>query len=474
MLRSSVIPGSARLAGVLAVAALAVTPATATAQRQRQTPPPGGTPRPFVLPEATRFSLPNGLNVTIVPYGTVPKVNVSLVVRVGNADESADEVWLADLTGALMREGTATRSAAEVAEAAGGMGGALGINVGGDQTSITLDVLSEFAADAVALVADVAARPAFPGSELTRVRDNLLRQLSVSRTTPGTLAAERFAATLYPDHPYGRLLPTDEQLASYDLDAVKAFHARHVVPNRSHLYVVGQIDPAAVRPAIEKAFANWARGAAGERVKASPVSARSLHLINRPGAPQSTIRLGLPVIDPSHKDYVAQQVTNSLLGGSFTSRITTNIREQKGYTYSPFSQVATHPGVAHWVQAADVTTADTGAALKEIFAEIDRLRAEPPSADEVAGIANYLAGVFVLQNSSRAGIVSQTAFTDLHGLGPDYLRTYVERVRAVTPADVQRIAREYLKPDAMTLVVVGDESVVREQLAPFQPAAAGR
>jgi zinc protease len=472
MLRTSVLPVHARLAGLLAVAALVAVPGTAAAQRQA--PPPGGTPRPFVLPEATRFSLPNGMAVTIVPYGTVPKVNVSLVVRMGNADESADEVWLADLTGALMREGTATRSASEVAEAAGGMGGALGINVGGDQTTITLDVLSDFAADAVALVADVAARPALPASELTRVRDNLLRQLSVSRTTPGTLAAERFAATLYPDHPYGRLLPTDEQLSSYDLDAVKAFHARHVVPNRSHLYVVGQLDPASLRPAIEKAFGDWKRGADARRAKPAPVSARSLHVINRPGAPQSTIRLGLPVVDPSHRDYIAQHVMNSLLGGSFTSRITTNIREQKGYTYSPFSTVATHPGVAHWMQAADVTTADTGAALKEIFAEIERLRTEPPTAAEVEGIANYLAGVFVLQNSSRAGIVNQMAFTDLHGLGPEYLRTYVERVRAITPADVQRIAREYLKPDAMTLVVVGDEAVIGEQLKPFEPLTADR
>lgn len=456
------------VAAMAAVVMVTMVPATARAQAGRQTPPAGGTPRPFVLPEATRFSLPNGMGVTIVPYGTVPKVNVSLVVQVGNADESASEVWLADLTGALMREGTATRSAVQVAEAAGGMGGALGINVGSDQTTIALDVLGEFTADAVALVADVATQAAFPASELTRVRDNLLRQLTVTRSTPDTLAAERFAATLYPNHPYGRLLPTDTQLQAYDLAAVKAFHARHVVPNRSHLYVVGQVDAAAVRPAIERAFAAWTRGADARRARAMPVSTRSLHLIDRPGAPQSTIRLGLPVIDPSHENYVAQQVTNGLLGGSFASRITSNIREAKGYTYSPHSLVVTHPGVAHWVQTADVTTADTGAALQEIFKEIERLRAEPPTADEVAGIANYLAGVFVLQNSSRAGIVSQTAFTHLHGLGPEYLRTYVDRVRAVTPADVQRIAREYLVPDEMTLVVVGDAATIREQLTPFE------
>jgi predicted Zn-dependent peptidase len=453
------------VAATLAVAALSG--AAALAQAPRQTPPPGGDPRPFVLPETTRFLLPNGLQITLVPYGTVPKVSVSLIVGVGNAHEQADQVWLADMTGELLREGTTTRTSAQVAEAAGGMGGALTVGVSGDQTTIGLDVLSESAPDAVALVAEVAMRPAFPASELPRVRDNLIRQLTVARSTPGALASERFAATLYPNHPYGRLFPTEAQLAGYDLDAARAFHQAHFVPNRSHLYVVGQFDAAAVRVAVERAFAGWAKGAEASRPPVTPVAVRSVHLVDRPGAPQSTLRLGLPVVDPSHKDYVALQVTNALLGGSFASRITSNIREQKGYTYSPTSQLASHPGVAHWVEMADVTTAVTGPALTEIFGEIERLRREPPSEEELAGFRNYLAGVFVLQNSSRAGITNQLAFTQLHKLGDDHLKTFVSRVQAVTPADVQRIAREYLVPGKMTLVVVGDAATIRAQVAPF-------
>jgi zinc protease len=442
--------------------------AAVIAQPTRQTPPPGGEPRPFVLPATTRFALPNGLQVTLVPYGTVPKVSVSLIVGVGNAHERADQVWLADMTGELMREGTASRTSAQVAEAAGGMGGALTVAVGGDQTTVGLDVLSESAPDAVELVADVAMRPALPASELARVRDNLIRQLTVARSTPGALATERFVATIYPDHPYGRLFPTEAQLSGYDLDAVKAFHQAHFVPNRSHLYVVGQFDASAVRASVERALAAWARGAEVPRPTVTPVSTRSVHLVDRPGAPQSTLRLGLPVIDPSHKDYVALQVTNALLGGSFASRITSNIREQKGYTYSPTSQLASHPGVAHWVEMADVTTAVTGPALTEIFGEIERLRREPPSDEELAGFKNYLAGVFVLQNSSRAGITNQLAFTQLHRLGDDHLKTFVSRVQAITPADVQRIAREYLVPDRMTLVVVGDAANIRAQVAAFE------
>ena len=167
-------------------------------------------------------------------------------------------------------------------------------------------------------------------------------------------------------------------------------------------------------------------------------------MIDRPGAQQSTIYLGLPVIAPGHNDYIAFQVMNSLLGGSFGSRITANIREAKGYTYSPFSQHSSRYRDAYWVQVADVTTAVTGPSLKEIFYEIERLQKEPPTEDELQGIKNYLAGIFVLQNSSRQGVIGQLAFLDLHGLDESYLTTYVQKVFAVTPKDVQRIAQTYL------------------------------
>ena len=182
---------------------------------------------------------------------------------------------------------------------------------------------------------------------------------------------------------------------------------------------------------------------------------------------QSTIYVGLPTVDPSSPDYVPLTVANALLGGAFASRITSNIREQKGYTYSPFSTVSSRYHDAYWVEVADVTTNVTGASLKEIFGEIDRLRREPPSAQELRGIQNYLAGTFVLRNSSRAGIINQLAFVRLQGLGDSYLTNFVKNVYAVTPAEVQRIAEKYLLPDRMTIVVAGDRKVVSEELKPY-------
>jgi predicted Zn-dependent peptidase len=164
---------------------------------------------------------------------------------------------------------------------------------------------------------------------------------------------------------------------------------------------------------------------------------------------------------------VALRVTDALLGGAFGSRITSNIREQKGYTYSPYSTISAHPGEANWVETADVTTKVTGESLKEIFFEIERLRKEPPPASELRGIQNNLAGIFVVQNASRAGVIGQLSFVDQHGLGDDYLSSYVKRVMAITPQEVQRIAGEYLTPDKMTLVVLGDVKTVKEQVEPW-------
>lgn len=469
-MRLRVRPLALAAAAVLTAAPLAAQPVTKEGAA-RQTPPAGGAPRDFRLPAGRTVALPNGMKVTLVPFGTVPKATVRLVVRTGNIDESAAQTWLADLTGDLMAEGTATRTAQQLAEEMAGMGGGLGVGVGTDATTIGADVLGERAPDLVRVVADVVRHPRFPESELARHKANRVRQIAVARSQAGTQAAERFAQVLYGDHPYGRYFPSPEQLQGYTLDQIRAFHAANFGAARSHLYVVGVFDAAAVERAAREAFAGWAAGRAPTSNPPAPKAERSLALVDRPNAVQSTIHVGLPVADPSSRDWTALQVTNSLLGGSFGSRITTNIREQKGYTYSPYSAVNTHVKDAYWVEVADVTTNVTGASLTEIFGEIDRLRKEAPPPAELEGIKANMAGTFVLQNGSRGGIAGQLSFVEQHGLGADYLTGYVRRVLAVTPSDVQRVARTYLDPERMTLVVVGDKKTVEPQLAPFVKVA---
>jgi predicted Zn-dependent peptidase len=457
---------------VTATATTAITAlAPATARADKQTPPAAAPARPFALPSHRDLALDNGARLTTVAYGNVPRTTIALVIRGGRSAETDQQVWLAELAGTALGEGTRRLAAPQLAEAAAEMGGNLSISVGADDTTIQLEVLSEFAPRAIALVADVARNPAFPEADVARVKSDLARRLAVSRTQPQLLAAEQFTGALYPDHPYGRAFPTEAMLQSYTVDQVRAFYAAHTGAARSHLYVAGRFDPAAVEAAARAALADWAAGPEATPVAAPPAAKPAVRVVDRPGAVQSTLIVGLPTVSPRHPDYVALLVTDALLGGSFSSRITSNIREQKGYTYAPFSQVQPLKRAASWGERADVTTNVTGASLTEIFKEIARLRAEPPSGAELAGIQSFLAGTFVLRNSSRAGILQQLSFLDKHELGDDYLRDFVPRIWAVKPADIQRIAQRYLDPKTMTIVVVGDRKQVDAQLKPWTDAA---
>jgi zinc protease len=452
---------------VLALSAL-VAMRTSAQQTTREQPPPLGTPKPFTLPPRREITLANGMRVTFVPFGTIPKVSIYCAVRTGHIDEGSNEVALSDVTGEMLREGTTARTSSRIDEDVAGMGGELIVSVGDDQTQIGGAVLSERGSEMVALLAEVLRTPRFPESELARVVATKARSVAIARSQPQALASETFVRTLYGDHPYGRLFPTEAMLHSYTLAQVKGFYTRNFGAARSHLYIVGVFDAPQIERAVRKGFESWAAGNAPSVKPPHPHTGHSVTLLDRPAAVQSTIMLGLPVPDPTAKDYTALAVTDALLGGTFGSRITTNIREAKGYTYSPYSYIGTHLHDAYWVQQADVTTKFTGASLKEIFGEIDRLQNQAPGTPELDGIKNNMIGLFTIQNGSRGGIVNQLEEADLQGLGPDYLSGYVKRVLAVQPADVQRITKSYLVPGQMTLVVVGDKSTVAEQLGPYE------
>lgn len=438
-----------------------------TGYAQKQTPPEGGQPKDFTLPEKKENKLDNGFGYTLVPYGAIPKVQVSLIIKTGNIHESADQVWLADFTGDLMKEGTVNSNGKELSVRMARMGGELNINVGSNSTTLSGNVLSEFAPDLIRLIAEVVQHPAFPESEAGRLKNDLKRQLSVQSNTPQAMARSRFFALMYPGHPYGRIFPTQEIIDNFTVEQARRFYDENFGAQRSVLYVAGKFNESEAENAIRESFRDWKQGPAPHYPKAQqPQSGQEVAVIDRPNAPQSTLLFGLPVVDPSHPDYLALQVSNALLGGSFSSRITSNIREDKGYTYSPFSTVNSEKGAAIWYEQADVTTEHTQASLREITNEIKRLQQEAPSEDELEGIQNYQAGVFVLQNSSPSGIIGQLNFLDLHELPESYLTNYVQNVYSITPEKVQEITQKYIRPERMTLVLVGDKEQIEQQLDP--------
>jgi len=461
------IVSSAAATCVLGTTALAQSPApepqSSTARPPVEQPPPPGTPRDFRLPDKTTRTLPSGLEITFIEFGETPKVTIAASVRTGNLDEGA-RTWLADLTGEMMKEGAGDRNSTQIAEQAAQMGGALGVSVGPDETTVAIDVLSEFGPQAVALVADVLRRPRLPESELERLRRNFERQLALSRTQPDALAVEAMLAELFPNHPYGRAYPTPEQLAGYTIQDVRNFHRDNFGALRTHLYVAGRFDRAALARAVDEAFEGWERGPAPFISPPTVAANPGVKLIDRPGAEQSTLRLAIPIVDPTHPDWMGVSLMNTLLGGAFSSRITSNIRENKGYAYSPGSSLNARYRTAYWVQAADVKTDATGPALQEIFAEVERLRREPPGVAELKAMQNYRAGVFILQNATRTALIAQLDYIDLHGLPDDYLTRWVERLYALTPEQISAAANQHLRTDAMTLVVVGDLKVIRSQL----------
>jgi predicted Zn-dependent peptidase len=436
-------------------------------EEEKETPPAGGTPKDFTLPAKNTFGLDNGLQATLIPFGSVPKSTITVIVRSGNLNEG-DQTWLADLSADFFLEGTTSKSAEDVARAAATMGGEINVSVGPDQTTISADVLAEFTPDMVALLADVVRNPAFPEAELERLKRDRLRQLSVAQTQPQQMAVAAFRKALYGDHPYGRVLADEAQLSAFTLDDARNFYNNNFGAQRTQVYVAGVFDSDATRTSIESAFGDWQKGPDVLINIPKPATGKVLvDVVDRPGASQSNLLVGLPTVAPGSEDWIPLQITNTLLGGSFSSRITSNIREDKGYTYSPVSLISTRYHDATWAQSAAVTTDVTGPALKEIMYEIDNLQSNPPPEEELDGIKNYAAGIFVLQNSTRSGIINVLNTLDLQELPDTYLTNYVSNVFAITPEQVSEIAKTYLREEDMTLVVIGDRSMISEQVAPY-------
>ncbi|EJL24854.1 pitrilysin family protein [Novosphingobium sp. AP12] len=454
----------------LSAAALGFMAAAPAPTIAREAPPAPAAPRPFALPQLTEFTLPNGMKVTMAQHGNVPKVSIAAMVRTGNIDDGTN-VWLADITGALMQKGAGGRDASQLAEAAAGMGGGLSLSTGVDAATASIDVLGEFTPQAIALVADLLQRPDMSPAELEKVRADLLRNLMIAKSSPGSLAAEAFQGTVYANHPYGRVFPTPQQLSGYTLAQVKAFHAANFGAARTHLYIVGRFDDATVRAAVEKAFGGWQAGPAPAELPAPAPAPAKVVLLDRPGAPQSTVLIGTRVAKQKYD--VDFRAASTLLGGYFSSRITRNIREDKGYTYSPGATLSQQVQGSTWIEDADITAESTGPAITEIYKEIRRMQDTLPTAAEVKGIQNYMNGTFVLGLSSRDGLAASLANLDLLGLGADYLNGYVGKVSALTAADFQAAAKRELPVDKLNVVIVGPLASVRPQLEKV-PEIAGK
>lgn len=430
--------------------------------------PAPGPARPYHFPHFERATLGNGLSVIVVPVRKLPVVTVSLLSDAGATAEPAGQEGVARLTARALMEGTKARTGDALTEGLERLGASLDTDAEWDSSALSMTVLTNRLSEAMALVAEVMLEPTFPERELERLKAERLAEILQRRAEPRGLADDMFARFLYADD--SRFAQPDAgssaSVAAITRDRVAAFHSARYRPGSTTAIIVGDIDVDEALRVMQSRFEAW------PSQRAVPVEAddrpaqrtQAVHLVEKADAPQTELRVGHVGIPRAHPDYFAALVMNMLLGGLFSSRINLNLREVHGYTYGASSAFDWRRQAGPFVVATAVRSDVTAAAAREVLSEIDRMRAEKVSAEELSLATSYLEGVFPIRYETTAAIARALSAMVVYGLAPDYFDTYRDRVRAVSAPDVLRAAREFLHPEELQLVAVGDPAVIREPL----------
>ena len=452
------------------LSALALPLAASVAQQpafDRSKAPALGAAPALTVPAVRASRLANGAARKVVEQRELPLVHITLQFAGGGRLDNT-QPGLASFVATMIREGAGSRDANALQSELAFLGATLSANADWDNTTVTLRVAKRNLDAALDLMADVVLRPTFIAADVRRQRDLRLAGLLQQKDQPRTLATMTFNRALFPvGHPYRQSLGGDSaSTAALDSATVRAFHDGAYRPLRATFTIVGDIGEAEARAQLERRFGAWTVPGAERRpapvlVAATRTPTRRVILVDKPGAAQSVVMIGAPGLERTSPDYAAIQVMNTILGGSFSSRLNTNLRETKGYTYGASSGFQWRPLPGAFVASSDVRTDVTDSSLVEFFKEIRRLRDEPVSDAELARAKAYIALGIPGDLESTAQIAGQVTALALFNLPLTWLQEYVTAVNAVTVADVQRVARRYVPDDAATIVVVGDLSKVR-------------
>lgn len=437
------------------------------------TPPALAPERPVQWPHREVRTLPNGLQVVLAESHAFPKIAAQLYFRAGNALVAHRSPGLASMTAAVVRTGTTSRSSHRIEEDLRRMGADLGTSAGADSSTISVAGLSEFSAGLLELVGDLARNASFPEDEFERERRQRFEEVKIERTTPGFLANERLRRVLFGKHPYAIVAPTEEQVGAYNRDELAAYYKQHYSPSGAVLIVVGDFATAEMFRQIERAFGDWRspQPEAPHPVEPPKQTGRHVHLVHLPGSVQTQVLVGNLAITRRAPDWHATVLANAIYGGAFHSRLVMNIREQKGYTYSPRSGINPLRQHGYFTVSAAVRNDVAAATLTEIFYEMDRIRALPVTPEEVDSARNYLTGVFSLGVATLEGLSGQLSTVYLDRLPEDYLEKYRDRVRSLTAEDVLTSARKHFDSADAQIVLVGDRAQIGEQAALFGDVA---
>jgi predicted Zn-dependent peptidase len=456
-----------RFVPALACAA-ALTASPALAQADRSAPPKPGPVRPLRLPPVEKLALSSGLPVLLVPMHEVPVVEVLLVVRAGAVADPAGREGLAQMTADMLDEGAGGKDALALADAMDFLGAQLETEASWDASTVRLRVPVARLADALPVMADVAIRPDFPESELARLRKEALTDLLQARDEPERVASPAlYQAVFGPAHRYGRPeggdAPSIAALTAVDL---RAFHAARYGPASATLVVAGDVT-AEILPQLEKAFGSWRAKSAAAPAPAVPapvtLKGRTVWLVDKPGAAQSAIRVGGVGPSWSAPGYPAAEVMNTLLGGSFTSRLNDNLREQHGYAYGAASRFQRFRTGGLFFADSDVQTDKTAPAVTEFVKELTRIRT-PATPEEVERARRYAALGYAGDFETTAQMARRMADRVLYGLPDGFFEEFVPKALATDVASLQAAARALVDPGRLAFVVVGDGKTVEAPL----------
>ena len=447
------------------------TPPSAPTER-----PGPAAPRDYHFPHFERATLENGLRLLVAPVSKLPIVTVLAVVEAGATVEPAGKDGVAALTARLLLEGAAGMDGAALADRFERIGASVEAHADWDVAAVSLTALSAQLPEAMSLVRDLLRAPEFPEREVGRLKEERLAELLQQRAEPRGLADEQFARAVY--EPTARYSAPDAgdpaSVRALTRADVQAFYARRFQPGGTTLIFAGDVTMAQARTMAQTMFGDWtgprpAPAPAG--IDAAP-SGRLLRVVAKGDAPQSEVRVGHVGLPRGTADYFDVMVMNAVLGGLFSSRINLNLREAHGYTYGAFSAFEWRRATGPFVVSTAVKSDVTGAAVKEILSEIDRMRTEEIGQDELTLATSYLDGVFPIRYETTAAIASALANLVIHELPDDYYDQYRGRVRGVTTAGVLRAAQRHLHPERLRVVVVGDPAVIAAPLSEVGEQAA--
>jgi zinc protease len=423
------------------------------------------------LPKPTELTLPNGLTVLVLEDHRLPLVTARLtILGAGALDDPAGVPGLANVTAAMLREGTKTRSSKEIAEESDKLGATIGAQApwGSETTTFTASGLSDNAAQWIPLATDVLLNPTFPESEFDKLKQRMKIQLQQQRSTAGFLMQERFNRAVYGEHPAAITSSNAQALDKITPAMLAEWHKTRYLPENSVLGIAGDVRPAEVMKMFA-ALPGWKAGAGkvGLPTATKPASGRRVFLVDRPGSVQTAVELGNIAINRVSPDYIPMVVMDRIVGGGASARLFMNLREVHGYTYGAYSMLVARRYAGPWIAEGTMRTDATGGAMTEFLNEINRIRDKAVPEKELEEAKHSIVARFALTLERPTELLDYAIALKVYGLPADYWDTYPAKIMTITAEQVQRVARKYIVPDDLQIVAVGDAAKLKPVLEKY-------